>query len=909
MSELDRHRTPELEIIKSIQETPPSAPKVDRHVSPGLNIYFQAALERLNYLEYGDPADYLLRVKGGEVPKSPLDSIWVPPRFKRQDEAGDEIVLDTLLSDPNPCVLVLADPGCGKSTLARFLTCFFINRFCRGEQDYFGLLVPLSIIRMSGMTYQEAVANCAARYVGLGDDHRVIEALTLNIANACIIFDGFDELPIARRISTEKDPIPLRREAALLIRALRYVQTSQNEGDIPLRSIVTSRSKDYFEDRESSLGTVSHYFTSKFSPDQMNAAVTQWHEAAKARSAEHLKHDSRILESLDERKGGIQSALREHFDLATVCLTPLMLSVLQTVYSDANDLPSSVSQLCWRAIRWFLVEKHAGTSQDSFVAENGTWLLQTITEIGWYVHNRVVSGESKSFDDSDLRRLARIACNLSKISSADYETQEDAITRVVSFLRRGHGILVKVSHDEFDFAHSIFREVMAGRALGKLPVPERRNLALNEFWHGPIRYWAGLRAAETDGLYEISAFVGELSQDVQTGNIQAILARGEMLVEVCAIVPAIRFMHTLKTQISEVRAELCLLLGRRDLRLVHRIRIGDLLAILGDPRLEVGILERIHWIDGANRQIGRSDNHRTRIPKYQTCPASPVIEGRLDQYGIGSFLVTNKEYSLFIDAGGYSNESYWPFETGWKWARGDARTVQVLIEQARAVASTHLSSELAGQRLVPDEIPERCSQMIRRRLPLYWADPAYNRPNQPVVGVNWWEAVAYCLWLDESLKGSGTLDTGKCIRLPIEAEWETAGRVCGNGNIYPWVEGEPAHCAHVRAAFHRDNDPPIFRSCAVGLFQFVGVNCPVFDLVGNVWEWTASKVGPYTPLSFSQKLVAGGLEDRISRGSSWLSSEEESTQITFRSFDPPYNAYEDLGFRVAIGVVESNGHS
>ena len=298
--------------------------------------------------------------------------------------------------------------------------------------------------------------------------------------------------------------------------------------------------------------------------------------------------------------------------------------------------------------------------------------------------------------------------------------------------------------------------------------------------------------------------------------------------------------------------------------------------------------------------MGRAENHRTRISKYQKCPAAPEIGGHLDKFGIGSYLVTNREFQAFILDGGYSVDRYWPNEMGRKWAQGDESTIQSLINKAREVAQMHYSSELAGQRLVPDEIPERCEQMIRRKLPLYWADPANNRGNQPVVGVNWWEAVAYCLWLDERLKRVGKLDLGRSIRLPIEAEWETVGRLCGDGNVYPWIAGEPGDCSLVKAAFNNGNNQPVFRSCGVGLFQHVKTKLPIFDLVGNVWEWTASKANPYTLASFNQSFDSADVEDRISRGSSWLSSEEESTQVTFRSFDPPFNAYEDLGFRIVV---------
>jgi formylglycine-generating enzyme required for sulfatase activity len=897
--EFDKHRTPEQEFVTT--GTPSGAAPRQRAVSHGLSKYFAAALERLDYLEYGDPAEYLQRTLGIEFSNSPLQSIWVPPRFKQQEDSGSEVVLDTLLADPSPSILVLADPGCGKSTLARFLTCFFINRYCRSQQDYFGLLVPLSTIRLSGMTYHEAAVHCAAKYVGLEADEQVIQDLKAHLGQACAVFDGLDELPIVRRNFHEDDPVPLRQDAAALIRMLRYVETPRGDSDVPFKAIVTSRSKDYFEDKESALGAIPRYFISKFSPEQMNNAVRQWHEAAKTRAAEGKSEASPLIETLDERCRAIQSALRQYPELATVCLTPLMLSVLQTVYSDAKDLPSSVSQLCWRAISWFLVDKHIGTTQDSFVAEHGSWLLEAITELGWHVQKRVAAGKSKSFNDHDLRQLVQSSSTVKGFSRADYVTQQDAVTRMVSFLRRGHGILVRVADDEFDFVHNVFREVLAGRALSRLPMSQRRELALTELWSGPIRYWAGLRATERDGLYEICAFVGELSSDVRSGDVQAALARGEMLVEVCSIVPAERFTRDLKGQIAEVRKELSNLLERQDVRIAQRIRIGDLLGVLGDPLLEGPLLERVEWIAAGNRTIGRAENHRTRIPKYQTCPASPQQRGDLEAFGVSKYLVTNADFAEFIRAAGYTTRRYWPNEVAWKWSSGDQATIRTLVEKARSVAPTHLSSELAGQRLVPDEIPELCVQMVQRRRPLYWLDPAHNRPNQPVVGINWWEAVAYCSWLDQELRSKKLLNAEQLVRLPIEAEWETAARLCGAAGVYPWIDGEPCDCAHVRAAFHKHTDQPIFRSCAVGLFRCVKTNLAIYDLVGNVWEWTASQAKPYGASSFAQKIILDGLDDRIARGSSWLSSEEESTQVTFRSFDPPYNAYEDLGFRIVIG--------
>jgi len=108
----------------------------------------------------------------------------------------------------------------------------------------------------------------------------------------------------------------------------------------------------------------------------------------------------------------------------------------------------------------------------------------------------------------------------------------------------------------------------------------------------------------------------------------------------------------------------------------------------------------------------------------------------------------------------------------------------------------------------------------------------YPAPDKsPVRGVTWDEANAYCEWI------------GK--RLPNEAEWEVAGRGPGNDpQLYPW-----------------GNDPsdglklPEVRTYEVGSIAFNVSPFGVYDLVGNVWEWTGE---PYAAVQNGFRVLHGG---------------------------------------------------
>ncbi|MGA9754994.1 MAG: formylglycine-generating enzyme family protein [Desulfobaccales bacterium] len=168
--------------------------------------------------------------------------------------------------------------------------------------------------------------------------------------------------------------------------------------------------------------------------------------------------------------------------------------------------------------------------------------------------------------------------------------------------------------------------------------------------------------------------------------------------------------------------------------------------------------------------------------------------------------------------------------------------------------------------------------------PLYWQDQNLNGPNQPVVGVTWHDAVAFCRWL--------TNITGVTHKLPTEDQWEAAARGGLVGQPYPWGAEAPDAGGVYRANFRTPLPGAAgFRFTApVGAFAPNGYG--LFDLAGNVSEWCQDR---YVPLRTGGPFKPGIL--RLLKGGSWLSGPRE-LRLAARQSAPPQYADGYIGFRV-----------
>ncbi|WP_377298221.1 SUMF1/EgtB/PvdO family nonheme iron enzyme [Rhizobium sp. SGZ-381] len=190
-----------------------------------------------------------------------------------------------------------------------------------------------------------------------------------------------------------------------------------------------------------------------------------------------------------------------------------------------------------------------------------------------------------------------------------------------------------------------------------------------------------------------------------------------------------------------------------------------------------------------------------------------------------------------------------------------------------------------------------------------WRSPEANDPerrNAPATDLTWHDANAYCAWLTLKWRAEGRISAEDVVRLPTEPEWERAARGdqpdAGDETIvYPWgIEFEPDACNSEEAGFNR--------TVAVGLFPKGRSPFGVYDMAGEVWEWTTTLWGDdMTTPSFQypyrddgrEHLKAGPKIRRVLRGGCFSSGKLKAC-TTYRGSLEPDGFWRGNGFRIAV---------
>lgn len=225
---------------------------------------------------------------------------------------------------------------------------------------------------------------------------------------------------------------------------------------------------------------------------------------------------------------------------------------------------------------------------------------------------------------------------------------------------------------------------------------------------------------------------------------------------------------------------------------------------------------------------------------------------RLAPYRIARAPVTNAEFAAFVDDGGYARRDWWS-EAGWAWR-----------ETARADRPVYWERASGGRWL------ERLYDELE---PLH--------EHLPVLHVNWYEAEAYCNWAGR--------------RLPTEAEWEMAAATDGlseRKRRFPWGDTAPS-AEEGNLDWRAGGRLPVDALPAGDS----GFGCR--QMIGNVWEWTASNFSPYPGFvadpykEYSEPWFGN---HKVLRGGCWT-TRSHLIRNTWRNFYTPDRRDVWAGFR------------
>jgi iron(II)-dependent oxidoreductase len=232
----------------------------------------------------------------------------------------------------------------------------------------------------------------------------------------------------------------------------------------------------------------------------------------------------------------------------------------------------------------------------------------------------------------------------------------------------------------------------------------------------------------------------------------------------------------------------------------------------------------------------------------------PVHEVDVPAFWIDAAPVTNAAHRGFVEDGGYDEPRWWTSE-GWAW-RTEAALIAPQFWRRDGAAWT--------------------------RLRFGHVEPL--PPEEPVQHVCWYEADAYARWAGR--------------RLPTEAEWEKAAVFdpdTGASRRWPWGDASPTED---RANLGQRHLGPAPVGAYPGGVSAVGCH----QMVGDVWEWTASDFLPYPGFEWfpyaEYSDVFYGTEYKVLRGSSWA-TDPGVGRTTFRNWDLPIRRQIFAGFRTA----------
>lgn len=789
-----------------------------------------------------------------------------------KQKESEPIALDKLLLQ-NRRLAIIGSAGCGKSTLLAYLAASLSAHAQSGEALPFELprgvktLVPLIVPLRYYRKYQEDAR--AARPLQWADKSVgtfagfIKEYLMRHCAALRVSEDFFDRLLLGGGclvMLDGLDEVVSRHERG---RVKQLIENLVNVDYPKNYYIVTAREAGYQQEAVFSQDDFTRLDVQPLERDEIAALVEKWCEQLYPN--EVADKTAELMRAIDDL-----NARRVEQNQERLISTPLMTTMVVSVSFGEKKLPNERAKLYEAAVTVILEAQYlreedidTDSAEKELVEWGGTvdeqreWLAQLALEM----HMGGDAGAAVA--EERVREILRGVVTPDKLNKF--------ILAV-----RDRGSLFEERAELFQFVHLTFQEFLAARRLTKRRDKAWAELAprlTDSWWRETLLLLYGF--ARVDWPEYAEQYLEWLSTQPRESPryLAGLELAGAAVLELEVPNPELQKRHA-KILANALENRNTIGTG------ILRANAGNVLARLGDPRRGVGKTEnglpdllfceipyQDFWMGSSknkNKPHYDEQAYDDELGQEEKYKFKNVRVG--DKFYITRYPITNAQFDAFLQADdGFKNPNWW---------KGLAKTD---------------------------------NQSFPRK-----QGGVFDLPNHPVVNVTWYQAAAFCRWVNWRLEHGDpeiriwTRDGIKTVslqsrisslqvRLPTEAEWEKAARTT-DGRKYPWAPNITTEHANY-------SDTEIGATSAVGCFPKGTNEYGVLDMSGNVWEWCATKwVESYSNYSLQEDNTSEGYSPRALRGGSY-SIVTLSVRCAWRDWGLPSGWDGSRGFRCVVAPV------
>ncbi len=723
-------------------------------------------------------------------------------------------------------MLVVGDPGSGKTTLLKHyaLSCL--------ENDGYkalGFTEPVMVFFLSlrELKKKDGVYLSLPAFIQeiYEEKYLIIPQAIFSgwLANrtTLVLLDGLDEIS---DVNDRKEVCAWINSIVTLYTNAFFVVTSRTTGyrqldGISLNNSIRADIMDFTEDQQAVF--LQKWFTSVLSSELPVGDETLWAVSQLQKAKVKADAISAYLKQDKEKSGHDKN--KSLWALAGV---PLLLQFMAMLWKEKDCLPKSRTDLYKNVLDYLL-------GYQKKRQQNGLQLplddaMRVLAPVSLWLQQKVRKDEA-----SKKTMKSHIQVELDKLDNPPSVDGfcEDMIYHAGLLIEYG-----KKDDGMYGFRHKSFREYMAAVQLSKACTPKLITKLVTHFvddwWSEPLRFFIGQSEECT-----VNAFIKEIFDSPISGNLNQ--KQQDLLVTL------IEEAKTIDIEALEVR------LNNPGTTQNQQRYLQECLKATGNPEALEAVKKFV--------EKGLNNYHTDQLGAHYilikggrfTYSLTKQPETLPDLY-VAKYTVTNQLYGRFINYLASKEPAFagiLPIETYKTKLLGLAKGIQGFSDYLKDM------NELATR---------FCSDSAD--------DKRFNKDEQPVVGISWYAARSYCLWL--SLIESGGAND-HLYRLPTEIEWEYAAGG-EESRTYPWGEPEPTPTR----ANYNDNEGV---TTPVGRYPEGATPEGLYDMAGNVWEWTDS-------------WYDDTCSTRVLRGGSWLTY-AGNCRSAFRYDYTPGNRNSFIGFR------------